>query len=87
MAVRVVRNHRLWELYLIHFADIAPSHVDRDADDIEHVLDAEMLAMLEARIGSEFPETPRSPHQITVSTSSSSDRSPSQLSQGSAHDR
>jgi manganese/zinc/iron transport system permease protein len=64
MAVRVVRNHRLWELYLIHFAEIAPSHVDRDADDIEHVLDSEMLAMLEARIGGQFPDTPPSPHEI-----------------------
>lgn len=44
---RVCRNHRLWEMYLIKFADIAPSHVDRDADQIEHVLGAAMVKRLE----------------------------------------
>ena len=29
LANRVVRRHRLWELYLIHFADIAPTHRSR----------------------------------------------------------
>jgi manganese/zinc/iron transport system permease protein len=37
-ARRVVRVHRLWELFLIRHADIAADHVDRDADQIEHVL-------------------------------------------------
>ena len=31
-AQRVVRNHRLWETYLITHADIAPLHVDRNAN-------------------------------------------------------
>jgi manganese/zinc/iron transport system permease protein len=69
MARQVVRNHRLWELYLIHYAHIAPSHVDRDADDIEHVLDSEMLGMLEERLGQRFPEPPPSPHGIGMRTS------------------
>ncbi|MFT6179429.1 MAG: manganese/zinc/iron transport system permease protein, partial [Akkermansiaceae bacterium] len=34
-ASRITRNHRLWEMYLITHADIAPSHVDRDADMVE----------------------------------------------------
>jgi len=46
-ANRIVRNHRLWEVYLINFADIAPSHVDRDADMIEHVLGGDMVHKLE----------------------------------------
>ena len=45
-AERVVRNHRLWEMYLISHADIAPSHVDRDADAVEHVLGADLVARL-----------------------------------------
>ncbi|MCH2138678.1 MAG: metal ABC transporter permease [Phycisphaerales bacterium] len=59
-ARRVVRNHRLWELFLIHHADIAPSHVDRDADLIEHVLDAELVAELEALLdpGEALPSSP-----------------------------
>jgi len=46
-AIRIVRNHRLWEVYLINYADIAPSHVDRDADMIEHVLGSDMVHKLE----------------------------------------
>jgi manganese/zinc/iron transport system permease protein len=35
-------------LFLIRYADIAPGQVDRDADAIEHVLDASMVAELES---------------------------------------
>ena len=46
-ARRLVRNHRLWELYLLNHADVAPSRVDRDADLIEHVLDPRLVEELE----------------------------------------
>lgn len=46
-ARRIVRNHRLWELYLIRYAEIAPAHVDRDADLIEHALDRRLVEELE----------------------------------------
>ena len=29
----VVRRHRLWEMFLMHEADLKADHVDRDADD------------------------------------------------------
>ncbi|NKB23107.1 MAG: iron chelate uptake ABC transporter family permease subunit [Kiritimatiellae bacterium] len=64
---RVVRNHRLWELYLVTHADIAPSHVDRDADQIEHVLERSMVDKLEKLLLSEHPNIgviPPSPHDI-----------------------
>ncbi len=61
-AKRVVRNHRLWEVYLINYADIAPNHVDRDADLIEHVLGTRMVEKLENLIGSE--DIPKSPHPV-----------------------
>lgn len=66
MAARVVRNHRLWEMYLITHADIAPSHVDRDADAIEHVLGAGMIHTLELLLHEERTRTavPASPHLI-----------------------
>lgn len=65
-AAQVVRQHRLWELYLITHADIAPSHVDRDADAIEHVLGPEMMRELETLLAIERPRVvvPRSPHVI-----------------------
>ena len=64
-AKRIVRNHRLWELYLIHYAHIAPSHVDRDADLIEHVLDPEMVSELEDLLARQVPTSlPPSPHRV-----------------------
>ena len=47
-AVKVTYDHRLWELFLTHYADIAPGQVDHAADAIEHVLDADMIAELES---------------------------------------
>lgn len=68
-AARTVRNHRLWEAYLINYADIAPSHVDRDADQIEHVLGQQMVTKLEALIAAQLPEpaVPPSPHALKAS--------------------
>lgn len=65
-ARRVVRNHRLWELYLITHADIAPSHVDRDADQLEHVLGRPMVEKLERLLAAEGTReaVPESPHLI-----------------------
>jgi len=62
-ASRITRNHRLWELYLIKYADIAPSHVDRDADMVEHLLGAEIVHQLEAELDLSKP-TIDSPHTI-----------------------
>ncbi|MFP6765019.1 MAG: iron dependent repressor, metal binding and dimerization domain protein, partial [Planctomycetaceae bacterium] len=64
-ASRAVRNHRLWEMFLIRSADIAPSHVDRDADFIEHVLDPEVIEELESMLSERDPRfIPPSPHPI-----------------------
>ena len=59
---RVTRNHRLWEVYLINYADVAPSHVDRDADMIEHILGNEMVAKLEVLLNQS--SLLESPHPI-----------------------
>ncbi|MEA2710370.1 MAG: manganese/zinc/iron transport system permease protein [Phycisphaerales bacterium] len=69
-AARTVRNHRLWEAYLINYADIAPSHVDRDADTIEHVLGRDIVSKLEALIAEQQPGlvVPPSPHLVGVKT-------------------
>jgi manganese/zinc/iron transport system permease protein len=57
-ARRATRNHRLWELYLIHFADLAPSRVDRAADQIEHVLEPELIEQLEALLERDTAQIP-----------------------------
>lgn len=46
-AAEIVRNHRLWELFLTHAADIAPDHVHDDAEKIEHVLGEDIVRKLE----------------------------------------
>lgn len=66
-AARLTRNHRLWELYLIHFADVAPSHVDRDAEEVEHILGHDMVEHLERLLPEEARtdrpgKVPASPH-------------------------
>ncbi len=65
-AQRRTRNHRLWEMYLMRYADIAPSHVDRDADLIEHVLDPELVAELESSLDQLKPTMPDSFHAVTT---------------------
>jgi len=63
-AVRLTRQHRLWELYLITHAEVAPSRVDREADALEHVLEPEIVAELERLLEEQHPPMPASPHAI-----------------------
>ena len=50
LACAIVRNHRLWELYLTNAAQIAADHVHEDAEKIEHVLGEEVVRELERRL-------------------------------------
>lgn len=74
-AAQLTKAHRLWELYLMRYADIAPDHVDRDADDVEHMLPEGLLAKLEQELAAEgrlptiVAEVPDSPHEITTDLS------------------
>lgn len=63
-AEKLTYDHRLWELFLTRYADVAPAQVDRAADAIEHVLDAEMIAELESLLPQhkEGQTVPPSPH-------------------------
>jgi len=61
-AARITRNHRLWEIFLITHADIAASHVDRDADSVEHVLSPDMVRELEQKLN--MRAVPPSPHPL-----------------------
>lgn len=62
-----VRNHRLWEEYLILQTDLPVSHVDYSADLVEHVLSAEIVADLEASLTERLDKdksavVPENPH-------------------------
>lgn len=50
-AGEIVRNHRLWELYLTNSANIAADHVHEDAEKIEHVLGESVVRELERKLG------------------------------------
>ncbi|SHJ36767.1 manganese/zinc/iron transport system permease protein [Rubritalea squalenifaciens DSM 18772] len=53
-AAEIVRNHRLWELYLTNLADYEEDHVHDDAEVIEHLLGAETVRKLEREL--DFPQ-------------------------------
>jgi manganese/zinc/iron transport system permease protein len=50
LACSIVRNHRLWELYLTNAAQLAPDHVHDDAETIEHVLGEDVVREIEKRL-------------------------------------
>ena len=68
LSAEITRRHRLWELFLIEGANIAPDHVDRDADLVEHLLSDDIVQQLESRLAADDrlpPVTvPESPHEL-----------------------
>ena len=61
-AKRMVRLHRLWELYLSHYMDIAPDHVHNDAENMEHFITPQLEAQLEKYLSN--PQT--DPHGTVI---------------------
>ncbi|MBX2963065.1 MAG: metal ABC transporter permease [Cyclobacteriaceae bacterium] len=61
-AQRIVKIHRLWELYLTTHMHIAPDHVHEDAETIEHLLTPELEEQLEQLLG--YPKV--DPHQSKI---------------------
>ena len=59
---RVVKLHRLWELYLSKYMHIATDHVHEDAETIEHIITPEVEAQLELLL--EYPE--QDPHDEKI---------------------
>jgi manganese/zinc/iron transport system permease protein len=59
---RVVKLHRLWELYLTEYLRIAPDHVHDDAETIEHIITPEIEAQLEKKL--DYPKV--DPHKSEI---------------------
>jgi manganese/zinc/iron transport system permease protein len=59
---RVVKIHRLWELYLTTYVHIAADHVHDDAETIEHLLTPELEAELERQLN--YPKV--DPHSSEI---------------------
>jgi ABC-type Mn2+/Zn2+ transport system permease subunit/Mn-dependent DtxR family transcriptional regulator len=49
-ARRLIRNHRLWELYLVRYANFAPDHVHDDAEEVEHLLHPDLVRALDEKL-------------------------------------
>lgn len=66
-AVRAVRRHRLWELYLIEHLAVTPAQVDQSADSVEHLLKADAIEELESLWQTTHPQAriPENPHRTT----------------------
>lgn len=59
---RIVKLHRLWEVYLTEYLRIAPDHVHEDADNIEHILTPELEKRLENLLN--YPKS--DPHESSI---------------------
>lgn len=67
-AVRAVRHHRLWELYLIEHLAASPAQVDQSADSVEHLLKPDTIEELETLWQTTHPQArvPENPHRVPV---------------------
>jgi manganese/zinc/iron transport system permease protein len=63
-AASVVRRHRLWEHYLMRRADFDEQHVDRGADELEHLLPIDLLEELEKELDADTRAMLPSPHAL-----------------------
>lgn len=61
-AQRLIKLHRLWEVYLVEYVHIAPDHVHEDAESLEHILTPEIEKKLEELL--QFPE--HCPHKKRI---------------------
>ncbi|MFK7901033.1 MAG: iron chelate uptake ABC transporter family permease subunit [Cyclobacteriaceae bacterium] len=59
---RLVKLHRLWEVYLTNKLAIAHDHVHDDAESVEHIITPELEAELEKILG--YPEV--DPHETKI---------------------
>ena len=59
---RLAKIHRLWEIYLTKYLNIAADHVHDDAESIEHVITPELEKELEKMLG--YPEM--DPHEKEI---------------------
>ncbi|MGB0581910.1 MAG: iron chelate uptake ABC transporter family permease subunit [Limisphaerales bacterium] len=61
------RNHRLTELYLLNYADVAPQNVHQHVEEIEEVTTPEIAADLRSIFHDELQahEIPQEPHEVS----------------------
>jgi manganese/zinc/iron transport system permease protein len=69
-AYAVVRNHRLWEMFLMYESQMGADHVHRDADFVEHHLSLDTVRELERllQVHGLEPKLPPSVHPVPSGT-------------------
>jgi len=55
-AEKIIKSHRLWEYYLQYRSILPADHVDRAADELEHILTPEIITHLEMILAEEKAE-------------------------------
>jgi manganese/zinc/iron transport system permease protein len=75
-AMQAVRNHRLWELYLLREGGDVPAMADRQADAVEHIVAPEVVGELESILQQQQPQlfVPPCPHREASASESASDQ-------------
>jgi len=74
-AAEVTKTHRMWELYMLEYAGVAPRQADKAADHVEHMLPESLLMELEAklkkqgRLPTALDTLPVSPHSLAGANS------------------
>lgn len=61
-ARRIVRIHRLWEIYISRFMHLPSDHVHEDAEAVEHIITSDLEKELESRLG----RPPFDPHNMPI---------------------
>ncbi len=64
MALKIVRRHRLWEMYLVQFLGFSWDQIHEEAERLEHVTSEELEARLDKALG--YPTT--DPHGDPIPT-------------------
>ncbi|HVD99095.1 MAG TPA: iron chelate uptake ABC transporter family permease subunit [Cytophagaceae bacterium] len=59
---RITKLHRLWEMYLTEYVNLAPDHVHDDAENIEHIITPEIEKKLEEQL--QYPD--KDPHDSRI---------------------
>ncbi len=62
MGKKIVRRHRLWELYLTTYLNIKPDHIHDDAESIEHIINDDM----EKKLLQLLKNPEKDPHQSSI---------------------
>lgn len=84
MALRIIRRHRLWEMFLVEFLGYSWDKVHDEAEGLEHVMSDEMERKLDEALG--YPSVDPHGHPIPTAEGKIAGRTGSSLNECEAGD-